>query len=169
MMLYHSAEWKGCSDALKALSLVHQRVPALRVTMFGVPAMPANLPTWVEYHRTPTRELLRRLYNEAAIFIAPSWTEGWGLTACEALLCGSALVATDIGGHREFAFDGLTALMCAAKDPSQLADRTLRLIHNAALRMRLAQQGNEYVRQFTWERATTKFEAVLLGENHHEP
>jgi glycosyltransferase involved in cell wall biosynthesis len=164
MMLYHSAEWKGSRDGLQALELVREQEPDIRLTMFGVSARPAVLPDWIEYHQSPSPKLLRELYNQAAIFIAPSWSEGWGLPACEAMLSGAALVATDIDGHREFAFHGRTALTSPTRSPSELAKNILCLMRDSDLRIRLAKNGLEFVRQFTWERATSSFEAALCAQ-----
>jgi GT2 family glycosyltransferase/glycosyltransferase involved in cell wall biosynthesis len=161
IMLYHRAEWKGCHDGLQALSLVREREPGIRATLFGVPARPRVLPDWIDYYQSPPPHLLRELYNQAAIFVAPSRTEGWGLTACEALLCGAALVATDIDGHREFAFHGQTALTSPAMSESLLAENILRLIRDNELRVSLAKRGCEFVRQFSWDRATDAFETEL--------
>lgn len=164
MMLFHSAEWKGSEDGLQALSLVRQADPNIHVILFGVPARPKSMPIWIEYHQSPSPKLLRDLYNRAAIFIAPSRTEGWGLPACEALLSGAALVATDVDGHREFAFHERTALTSPARSPRELADNILCLMRNSDLRIRLAKNGREFVRQFTWERATSSFEAALCAQ-----
>lgn len=164
MMLYHAEPWKGCSEGLQAIELVRRRYPDLRVTMYGVPDG-AALPQWVSYHRMPTQTKLRSLYNAAAIFLAPSWSEGWGLPACEAMMCGAAVVATDIGGHREFAQDGVTALLAAPKDPRALAERVFTLMENPARRIQLARAGHENIRQFTWQRACDCLEAVLLPDS----
>jgi glycosyltransferase involved in cell wall biosynthesis len=164
MMLYHNAKWKGCDEGLEALSLVREQEPGLRVIFFGVPARPETLPDWIEYHQSPSPELLRELYNRAAIFVAPSRTEGWGLTGCEALLCGAALAATDIDGHREFAFHERTALTSPARAPGALAENILRLIHDPELRIRLARNGFDFVRQLTWERASASFEAAFSAQ-----
>jgi glycosyltransferase involved in cell wall biosynthesis len=163
MMLYHNAAWKGCDDGLAALSLVREREPDTRAILFGVPPRPTTLPDWIEYHQEPSPKLLRELYNRAAIYVAPSRTEGWGLPGCEALLCGAALVATDIDGHREFAFDGQTALTSPARMPSALAENILRVIRDPELRISLAKGGYNFVRQLTWERASTSFEAALCA------
>jgi len=165
MMLYHNAEWKGCDDGLEALSIVREREPDIRAILFGVPARPETLPSWIEYHQSPSPAKLRELYNRAAIFVAPSRTEGWGLTGCEALLCGAALVATDIDGHREFAFDGQTALTSPARSPRALAKNILRMIQDSKMRIRLAESGFEFVRQLTWERASASFEAALCAQD----
>jgi glycosyltransferase involved in cell wall biosynthesis len=143
--------------------MVQQKDPSLRLSLFGVPDRPPSLPEWIEYHQSPSPKHLRDLYNQAAIFVAPSRTEGWGLTGCEALLCGAALVATDIDGHREFAFNEKTALTSPARSPRALADNILRLIENPELRIDLARKGFEYVRNFTWERASSSFEAALCS------
>jgi len=163
MMLYHNAKWKGCADGLRALSLVREKEPDLRAILFGVPPRPNALPDWIEYYQSPSPALLRELYNRAAIFVAPSLTEGWGLTGCEALLCGAALAATDIDGHREFAFHERTALTSPAGSPGDLAKNVLRLIRDPELRIRLAKNGGEFVRQLTWERATGAFEEALCA------
>jgi glycosyltransferase involved in cell wall biosynthesis len=161
MMLYHNAEWKGCKEGLEALLLLREKAPQTRAIIFGVPARPTGLPDWIEYHQSPSAKSLRELYNRAAIFIAPSRTEGWGLTGCEALLCGAALVATDIDGHREFAFHEQTALTSPAGSPDALAANVLRLMRDPSLRVRLAKNGNQFVRQLTYERAAAGFEAAL--------
>lgn len=161
MMLYHDADWKGSADGLRALEGVKAQVPELRATLFGTPAVPAALPDWVHYEQKPSPTLLRRLYNESAVFLATSWTEGWGLPGCEALLCGCALAATDVGGHREFARHGETALLSPPKDPAVLARNVVALLQNPALRLRLAEGGRAYVQRFSWERAVERFEQHL--------
>jgi glycosyltransferase involved in cell wall biosynthesis len=163
MMLYHEAQWKGTRDGLAALLMVREKVPDIKVALFGVPRRPASLPEWIGYFRQPDRHLLRTLYNKAAIFVAPSWTEGWSLPASEALLCGTALVATDEGGHREYAFHEETALLSPVKDQRGLANNILRLASDTALRIRMARRGHEYIQQFTWERASDHLESILCG------
>jgi glycosyltransferase involved in cell wall biosynthesis len=162
MMLHHPYNLKGTADGLQALSLVKQQIPSLRVLCFGVSAPPASLPDWIEYRRNPQQTTLRNLYNQASIFIAPSWCEGWGLTASEAMMCGAAVVATDIGGHREFAFHEHTALLSPPKDPRLLAANILRLLRDSELRVNLAERGHQYIQQFTWDRAVEQLETVLL-------
>jgi glycosyltransferase involved in cell wall biosynthesis len=162
MMLYHSAEDKGSADGLKALTIAHEQIPELRVTLFGTPRKPVNLPTWIQYHRCPDQRILCELYNSNAVFVAPSWTEGWALPPGEALMCGAALAATDIGGHRGYAIHEETALLSPPQDPSHLADNILRLIRDNPLRITLAMTGYNYIQQFTWQRSVKHLETALL-------
>lgn len=162
VMLAHRYPWKGTQDALQALQMVKTSAPQLRAALFGIfPPERSALPEWITFHHTPSQQQLRALYNTAAIGVAPSWSEGWGLPATEAMMCGAALAATDIGGHREFARPEDTALLSPPRHPDALARNIRRLIDDQPLRLQLAQQGHDYVRQFTWPRALDRFEAVL--------
>lgn len=160
MMLYHEQAWKGSQDGIQALSEVRKFYPDLQVTLFGVPEG-SDLPSWIRYYRLPDQILLRKLYNHSAIFLAPSWSEGWGLPASEAMMCGCAVVATDIGGHKEFAIDDHTALLAEPKKPESLANAILRLVEDSEKRLDIARTGNRYIQQFTWQKATDTLEAVL--------
>jgi glycosyltransferase involved in cell wall biosynthesis len=161
MMLYHDAIWKGSADGVKAISLARHEEPGIRFVLYGVSPRPAALPEWMEYYQKPERKLLRELYNQAAVFVAPSWSEGWGLPPCEAMLCGAAVAATDADGYREFAIHEDTALLSPVQDPRRLADNILRLVRDSALRAHIASRGHEHIQQFTWERASSRLESLL--------
>lgn len=162
IMLYHDQAWKGSEDALEAMASVRSRVPELRATLFGVPPRPVDLPRWINYVQKPEQTELRRLYNNAAIFVGPSWAEGWPLPPAEAAQCGAALCLTDIGGHREYAVHSETALLSPPREPDALANNIIRLISDNALRRRLASTAHEHILQFTWERAVSALEKCLL-------
>lgn len=161
MMLYHSHPVKGSADGLAALSLVAKEVPNLKVTLFGISAPDSPLPRWVTYRRLPRQWDLRKCYNQASIFLSPSRTEGWPLPPAEAMFCGAALAATDIGGHREYAVHGKTALLSPACAPEKLAENVLRLMRQPELRATIARQGHECIRQCSWTRAVDSFEKRL--------
>jgi glycosyltransferase involved in cell wall biosynthesis len=164
-MLSHASDWKGTADGIAALSLARDSVPGLTAEIFGVGEKPVGLPPWVKYHKRPAQSELRSIYNRAAIFLAPSWTEGWPLPPAEAMMCGAAVIATDIGGHREYCFDGDTAILAPAQNPAALAERIVRLCRDRAARMLIADQGHRYIQRFTWERALELFENALSVEH----
>ena len=161
VMLYHHLAWKGSRDGLEAILRVKRQIPELKLTLFGLPERPADLPQWIDYLKNPPQVELRRVYNEAAIFVGPSWAEGWPLPPAEAAQCGAALCLTDIGGHREYGLDGVTALLSQPKDPAALAGNIERLALDSAKRIGLALEGHRFIRQFTWERAVTVMEKSL--------
>jgi hypothetical protein len=165
IQLYHDGPWKGSSDGIEALCKVRQQIPQLEVVLFGVPKRPEAIPDWMEYWQNPSRQTLRRLYNEAAIFVSPSHSEGCALPPCEAAQCGTALCLTDIGGHREYALNEQTALVSPPKNIQKLACNVVRLIQDNPLRFRLAENAHQYVLQRTWDDAATAFEEILRDGN----
>lgn len=161
MMLYNELKFKGSKYGLEAFEIIRKDYPELEVTLFGVPHRPAELPSWIEYFKTPDRALLRKLYNDASVFISPSLAEGFPLPPAEALMCGAALACTDIGGHREYAVKDETAVLFEPENSHSASIALRKLIEDDNFRISLAYRGNEYIRQFTWERAVKEFERVL--------
>jgi glycosyltransferase involved in cell wall biosynthesis len=161
VMLYHTAELKGCKYGFEALELVKQRYPQLRVILFGTPERPTDLPEWYEYYQRPDREMHNRIYNEASIFLGTSNIEGWGLTVGEAMMCGAAVVCTDNKGYLEMVVHEENALVSPVRDARGLEDNIMRLIEDDELRCRIATNAMEHIKQFTWDRAYKKLLEVL--------
>lgn len=61
-----------------------------------------ELPSNVSYlgHRSPSG--LRQAYQEADVFVFPSYFDGYGLVILEAMACGLPVVASDAGGAADF-------------------------------------------------------------------
>lgn len=158
-MYYSEQEIKGSRYGLEALKSVKERIPELKVELFGISPTPGGLPEWITYFRNPAD--LCDLYNRNAIFITNSFTEGFGLVSVESMFCGCALICTDIEGHQEYAFEGKTALLVNVKDSAQMANKIVYLINNNEYRIQLAKNGHEYVQRFRWENAIKKMVNVI--------
>ena len=91
----------------------------------------------------------------------PSWTEGFGLPPIEAMACGCAVVVTNVGGVPDYAINGETVLASPPRNPEILAQNIIKLIENEDERKRIAENGYNYVKQFTWDRATNQLEKVF--------
>jgi glycosyltransferase involved in cell wall biosynthesis len=161
VMLYHEALWKGCADGFKALEIVKTKYPELKVNLFGVPKRPDFLPDWYHYYQRPNKETHNRIYNEAAIFVGPSHTEGFCLTPPEAMQCGCAVACTNIGGYTEVCIDEETALLSPSKDYGSLASNIIRLIEDDDLRYRIAKTAHEHIKQFAWEKSYKQFRQLI--------
>lgn len=162
VMLYHEMERKGCKYGFEALNLVKKRYPQLKVTLFGTPERPDDLPEWYEYYQRPNRDTHNRIYNETAIFLGTSNIEGWGLTVGEAMICGAAVVCTDNKGYLEMAVHKENALVSPVRDAQALADNIIRLFEDDELRCRLASNAMEHIKQFTWDKAYKKLLEVFF-------
>lgn len=168
-MQYSCVPVKGSADGIKALKLAKQIVPELRVVLFGVDRKPSWLPTWIEYHRNPSQGfLIHQIYNQSAIYLSPSTSEGWGLPATEAAACGCALVCTDIGGHREYVRHNETGLLCTPGRPDALAESVVALLQDEDLRVKLAQAGRAWITAFLdWEKNSSLLESALSSNINH--
>ncbi len=164
MMLYHKLNAKGSIIGLRAIKKAKRIIPKIKLIMFSAYPSPNNLPDWVNYFYKPEQLILRKLYNKSAIFISPSFLEGFPLPPAEAMMSGSALLASDIGGHREYAIHNETALLYPPKDVNTLVERIVELIGDRHKRIHLATQGNSFIKQFTWERATNTMENILKND-----
>jgi glycosyltransferase involved in cell wall biosynthesis len=152
-MLYNIKKSKGCEDAFNALKIVKKKYPQLKVFLFGVYNRPNNVPDWYDYYKSPNRDTLNHLYNESAIFVGASHSEGFGLTIGESMLCGCAVACTDNEGYLEMAKTEETALVSPVKDVERLAANIIRLVENDELRHRIAKNANDYIKEFSWEKS----------------
>jgi glycosyltransferase involved in cell wall biosynthesis len=152
-MLVSGERWKGTAEGIRALELARMRHPDLTASCFGVDEPPDGLPAWASYVRRPSLEVLvRDVYNGSAIYLCPSWSEGWGLPSTEAMASGCALVSTNVVG--DYAIDGETALLAPPRDPEALAAHLVTLLDDPERRTALARRGREAIGGCTWERST---------------
>lgn len=162
-LINHPNKYKDTKTGLKALALVHNSFPDLKVLMFGNSPAPSDLPSYIQYTRHASQDTLRdNIYNQSSIFLFTSILEGWGLVATEAMACGTALVSTRNGGVEDFGLDGKTTLLSDVGDYRGLADSITYLFRDDDKRVMLANKGKELVEQLTFEVSAKKFEQVLV-------
>src|SRR5919198_85514 len=75
------------------------------------------------------------LHRRWCIFVIPSVSEGFGLSALEAMASGLPVVASAVGGLNELVEDGVTGFLVPPRDPRELADRIDRLLRSSELRI----------------------------------
>jgi glycosyltransferase involved in cell wall biosynthesis len=161
LMLHHDYAWKGVADGIQAVARARHAGADFALVGFGVKPPRQPLP-YDEFHADPPQETLARLYSGCAIYLCPSWDEGLGMPAMEAMACGAALVTYDNGGCRDYARDGETALVARRRDVDDLAAKLTRLVGDGTLRRRLAESGRELItRSFDWDGAIRRLERLF--------
>ena len=95
----------------------------------------------------PQPDLVRVVAGAAAL-IVPSWYEGFGLPALEALACGTPVVASDLPAHREVLGD--QAELTPPGDPAALAAALARVLDDPGDDQRRAAR-RARAAGFTWE------------------
>lgn len=64
----------------------------------------------------------------ADVFLLPSASESFGLSALEAMACGVPVVASDTGGLSEVVMDGITGALVPVGEVETMAERVLNLL-----------------------------------------
>jgi glycosyltransferase involved in cell wall biosynthesis len=161
-MMYSPGSYKAPEDGIRALEICKAQHPTLEAVLFGPFTPRKAIPSWMLYRRNVAEEDLARIYNQSKIYLCSSLAEGFAFPPAEAMACGCAVVATDCGGIREYAEHEVNALLSPPKDPQTLAQNILRLLEDDDLRVKLARAGYQQIQEFTWDKAVTKFEQVLM-------
>lgn len=91
------------------------------------------------------------LYRRAHVFVHVSLSEGMPKVLIEALVCGTAVVATDVGGVSDALDDGEAGLLVPPDDLDALVDAIRRITDEPTLRDGLVQRGSELARGLTLE------------------
>ncbi len=94
------------------------------------------------------REEIRAVFEQATVFVFPSlWPETLGIVGLEALACGVPVVASDIGGVREWLKEGETGYLAEPKNAAQFAERIEALLKNEALNVEMGRNGQRLIRE----------------------
>jgi starch synthase len=116
---------------------------------------------WVR-RMLPTAEV-RQLLSAATVFVCPSVYEPLGIVNLEAMACGTAVVASDVGGIPEVVADGETGLLVHYDEHdtdafrAELAAAVNRVLADPARAAAMGAAGRERaVRDFTWDAAAQR-------------
>ena len=121
---------KGLDDFCRLRS----RLPAaVRIVLIGLSSQQiARLPIGVEgRQRTASPAELAEWYQQASVFVNPTYSDTFPTTNIEALACGTPVVSYGIGGSAE-AFDEHTGRVAGPGDIDGLANAIMELIDSDA-------------------------------------
>jgi len=154
----------GAPDTPEIAAEAEELVSALQARRDGV--------VWVR-DMLPRADVVQ-LLSHATVFVCPSVYEPLGIVNLEAMACGTAVVASAVGGIPEVVVDGTTGLLVPydERDPAgfeaALAARTGELLADPARAARMGAAGRERaVEHFGWDaialRTREVYERALAG------
>jgi glycosyltransferase involved in cell wall biosynthesis len=161
---------KDIATLLRATAEIVREEPSFRVSIAGAGPCRTELEALAETlslrdHACFLGEIndIPRLLGQARFFVLPSTTEGISLTLLEAMACGLAVVATQVGGNPEVVVEGETGLLVPAKDPAALAKSMLRLWRDPEQARRLGRLGRQRVEEhFDARHMVAKYEDLYV-------
>jgi glycosyltransferase involved in cell wall biosynthesis len=150
---------KGQDIALDAARLLAPKFPQVRMLLVGDGPERRNqtdgiaiLPGFLDD--------LSDFYAALDLYIMPSRSEGWGLTALEAMANGLAVIATDVDGLRELVLPGQTGWLVPPDSPSALADAIKVAASNSTLRAEYGRNARDRAARFSIQRTVELTESV---------
>lgn len=159
---------KGILEAVQALSLVNKVIPA-KLLLTGM-ADPYNkrfakqvIETAKELNiedkiivpkKVIPRSHLPVVLEKSGVVITPSYYEGLGLSAVEALVVGAPLIATNVTGLNEVVKHGQNAIVVEAKNSDQLAEAIIEILTNKQLNLQLRERARDSAKKFDSKKFT---------------
>ena len=91
-----------------------------------------------------------KLMAEAAVFVFPTWYEGFGLPVLEAMQLGTPVVSSSVSSIPEIA--GEAALLNAPENIEDLADSIRKVLTKPLLAKKMSLAGKKQAKLFSWKR-----------------
>ncbi len=128
---------------------------------------------WIE--EMVDRSAVIELYSHAAVFCCPSIYEPFGIINLEAMACGTAVVASAVGGIKEVVVDGETGFLVSLEQMREspfeplnpekfsrdLAGKINQLMKDRQLREKFGKAGRKRVEEkFSWSTIAQKTKAL---------
>jgi glycosyltransferase involved in cell wall biosynthesis len=162
---------KGLPTLLTAFAEARRRQPEMRLAVVGSgPVLPELLALRDRLDLAgscifaPTTADAAGWLRAMDIFVLPSLSEAFSNSLMEAMACGCAAVASEVGGNPELVAHGERGLLFRPRDARQLAAHLVFLAEHAEERRRLAGAGSRFVRQnFSLARAAERMAEIYTG------
>jgi len=162
--LYSDAKVKGVDVTLAVLKRLRVNFPNMRILSFGS-VSPVNSADWdssIEFELSPDQNRLRTIYAQCDVWMTSSRSEGFNLTAMEAMACRTPVVSTKTGWPVESIVDYKNGLLVDIDDVEGIQGAISWFFHLSELEWkRVSDNALITVQDSTWERSAQLFERVL--------
>ncbi len=153
---------KGAEFFLKAVQKVKDYEPDAKFVVAGAGDMLPRLigqaiDLGISDHTIFTGRLsdeeVKHIYGISSVYVMPSVSEPFGITALEAISAGTPTIASKTAGFSE-AF--VNCLKVDFWDTDEMANKIISLLRYDPLRKTMAQEGKKEIQLFTWDRVADK-------------
>jgi len=154
-------ERKGIDFLIRTLPLIKKRLNDIQLFIGGSGSLHLFLSGYIRDHHLEKNvhflgaiddTLLNEWYNKVSLVVVPSVFEGLGLTAVEAMACGTPVIASDADGLRDVIEDGINGFLVPYNDVSALGARILDLLENKSGLPKITKNGKKKVATvFNWD------------------
>ena len=176
---------KGVIDLIRAMLLVWDEIPEVRLVLAGYRAVGTGLDKEIGGLIDSLSSIDRSriilisnfeetekasIFDALDVFAMPSVGESFGIAYLEAWMCQKPVVGSRIGSTQCVIEDGIDGLLVNVGDARGLANAILALLRNGDLRDRMGKHGyQKTLSQYTWDAVTDKVERIyysIAGDSH---
>jgi len=101
---------------------------------------------------------LVKLYQNASIFVLPSYHEGLPGVVLEAMSCGLPVITTDVRGNRDLISNGKNGIVVSPRAPKKLAAAIVCLLNDDDMQLNLGKNARKTIEEnYTWDNISSKF------------
>ena len=181
-------ERKGIDTLLEAIHLTND--PQVQAVIVGGPPTDKPYLSWKELSKEPYREYMSQIdeygiekqvtftggkpqdqlskyYSAADVTVIPSYYEPFGMTAIEAMACGSSVIASRVGGLKSTVKENIVGALFKPRSAEQLAEKIKILKDQPNMNKELKRNTRPYVEEnFSWKSVSKAVAGVyqeLLG------
>ncbi len=140
-------EHKRVSDAIRALALLHGKLPPCLVVVGSGPdeglyrALAQQLDVVPRVHFVGYQADARPWFDLLDIFLHVPASEAFGLVVAEAMMASKPVIATPVGGIPSIVIEGQTGLLVPTSRPDLLAEAITTLWHDEERRRAMGSAG----------------------------
>jgi glycosyltransferase involved in cell wall biosynthesis len=163
--LYSALELKGADAVIAAIRILKTRFKKIRVISFGTSSPKTDeVPTEdFEFHLLPKQNEIRTLYAQCDVWISGSRSEGFNLTALEAMACLTPLVSTKTGWPCDSIIDGKNGYLVEVDDIPSLASAAQKVLELPDVEWQhMSLNAFETANFGSWDVSAKAFESSLI-------
>lgn len=115
----------------------------------------------VEFTGSLANNIIPQYLRRMDIFVVPSLSESFGVSALEASACEIPVIASNVGGLPEVVVDGETGYLVPPRNEAAIAEKIIKLIEEPELRQNLGANGRKFVLEnYEWNSCARKMEEI---------
>jgi len=157
---------KRIDVAVKAFRIIANAIPAKLILVGDGPERLAieQLVTDLELNNHVVflgkQDAIEEILAVSDLFLLPSETESFGLSALEAMACGVPVISSDAGGLPEVNINGQTGFAVPVGDYEMLAEKSIKLLSNEKLHRQFSEAAYEQAAFFNLDKIVCQYEKL---------
>jgi glycosyltransferase involved in cell wall biosynthesis len=161
---------KGVDDLVRAFKDVIVKFPKAQLRLAGEGAYGSQLnelvkelgiTSQVKFLGMLSPDKLAKEYQKASVFVLPSiWPETFGKVGVEAMSAGRPVIATDVGGVRDWLRNGKNGFLVKPQKPDDIAAKLTLLLSDPELMKSMSEAAQKDAQKFSIEEFAKNIEVL---------